>query len=267
MIHVLVEEIDPVAAVDPEPPRAVVQRRARVAEHGGDDEIGGVAGDRIPVGKRERLVVQHLANHALELIQHQSVPGQEKPLLVLLGVGGVVGVGLAAVPHRLGVGSMLRRERRDHFRLSLLGQIPQGRRKPLDPMGVPPPLPGTLIVFRQLAHDLDRLCVLREHHLALGAVDVVAHVGLLRSLRRRRVRARRRGADVRGRSSGSAGLGRRPHRALRRRRRRRAELQLQDVVIRRVRLKRRIQERQHPGGLDHPAHQVKAVADHAPATP
>ena len=40
-------------------------------------------------------------------------------------------------------------------------------------------------MLRQLAHDLDRLRVPREHHLALRAVDVVARVDLLRTLRRR----------------------------------------------------------------------------------
>ena len=113
------------------------------------------------------------------------MPGQEVPLLKVLGVGGVVGVGLAAVPHGLRIGSSLRRERRDHFGLELPGVIPQERRKSLDPVGIPPPLPRTLIVLRQLPHDLDRPRVLREHHLALRAVDVVARVDLLRTLGRR----------------------------------------------------------------------------------
>ena len=138
---VLVEGVDPFAPIHPGPARAVVQRGARVPEHGGDDEIVGVAGDRVPVGKRKLLILQHLADDPLELMQHQSMPGQEVPLLKLLGVGGVVGVGLAAVPHGLRVGSSLRRERRDHFRFELPGMIPQERRKALDPVGIPPPLP------------------------------------------------------------------------------------------------------------------------------
>ena len=137
-----VEGVDPFAAIDPGPARAVVQRAARIAEHGGDDEIVGVSGDRVPVGKREVLVVQHLANDALELIEHQAMPGQEVPLLILLRVGGVVRVGLAAVPHGLGVGLIFRRECRDDFRFLFPGQIPQERRGALDPMGIPPPVPG-----------------------------------------------------------------------------------------------------------------------------
>ena len=128
---VSVERIDPFAPIDPEPASAVVEGGARVPEHGGDDEIVGVAGERVPVGKRKLLIVQHLANDPLELRQHQPMPRQEEPLLELLRVGGVVGVGLAAVPHRLGVGSILRRERRDHFRLVLLGVDPTG------PPGIP----------------------------------------------------------------------------------------------------------------------------------
>ena len=107
---VFVERIDPFAPIDPGPARAVIQRAARVPEHGGEGEIVGVSGDRVPVGKREILIVQHLANDPLELMKHESMPGQEVPLLILLRVGGVVGVGLAAVPHGLGIGSRIRRE-------------------------------------------------------------------------------------------------------------------------------------------------------------
>ena len=52
--------------------------------------------------------------------------------------------------------------------------------------------------------------------------------------------------------------------ALRRgRRRSRSERpQVEDVVVHGVGCERRVEEYQRPGGLDHPAHQVKAVADH-----
>ena len=107
---VLIERIDPFAPIDPGPASAVIQRAARVPEHGGEGEIVGVSGDRVPVGKRKILIVQHLANDPLELIKHESMPGQEVPLLILLRVGGIVGVGLAAVPHGLGKGLRIRRE-------------------------------------------------------------------------------------------------------------------------------------------------------------
>ena len=42
----------------------------------------------------------------------------------------------------------------------------------------------------------------------------------------------------------------------------RTELQLEDVVHRGVRGERRVEERQRPRRLDHPAHQVEAIADH-----
>src|ERR1700731_694394 len=70
-----IERIDTLAIIYPEPASAVVQRGARDPEHGGDDEIVRVSSNRIPVREREVLVVQHLANNALELIQHQSMPG------------------------------------------------------------------------------------------------------------------------------------------------------------------------------------------------
>ena len=47
-----VEFIDAFAPIDPGPASAVVQRAARVPEHGGDDPIGRVSGDRVPVGQR-----------------------------------------------------------------------------------------------------------------------------------------------------------------------------------------------------------------------
>src|ERR1700730_7969180 len=79
---VSIERIYAFAVVYPEPASAVVQRGARNAEHRGDDEIFRVSSNRVPVGKREVLVVQHLANNALELVEHQSMPGKEKPLLI-----------------------------------------------------------------------------------------------------------------------------------------------------------------------------------------
>src|SRR6476659_8574141 len=47
------ECIDPFAPVDPRPAGAVIERAAWVPEHGGEDKIGGVSGDRVPVGKRK----------------------------------------------------------------------------------------------------------------------------------------------------------------------------------------------------------------------
>ena len=100
-----VEDIDPFAPIDPGPARAVVERGARDPEHGGDDEIVGVAGERVPVGKRKLLILQHLANDPLELMKHQSMPGQEVPLLKVLRVGGVgrrgTGSRSTRPPHRL----------------------------------------------------------------------------------------------------------------------------------------------------------------------
>src|SRR4029077_18978821 len=46
-----IERIDALAVVYPEPASAVVQRAARYAEHGGDDEIVRVSSDRVPVRK------------------------------------------------------------------------------------------------------------------------------------------------------------------------------------------------------------------------
>ena len=57
-----VEFIDPFAPIHPGPARAVIQRAARVPEHGGEGEIVDVSGDRVPVGQRKILIVQHLAN-------------------------------------------------------------------------------------------------------------------------------------------------------------------------------------------------------------
>ena len=107
---VFVEFIDAFAPVDPGPARAVIQRGARIPEHGGKGEIVHASGDRVPIGKRKILIMQHFANDPLELMKHEPMPGQEVPLLILFGVGGVVGVGLAAVPHGLGKGLSIRRQ-------------------------------------------------------------------------------------------------------------------------------------------------------------
>src|ERR1700693_1293296 len=114
-------QVDPVlercinasAAIDPEPARTVIQRAAWVPEHGWHDQVSFVAGDWVPIGKRKVLVVQNLANDPLELNKHQSMPGEEKPLLKLLWVGRVGSVGLAAVPHSLGISLSLLPERGD----------------------------------------------------------------------------------------------------------------------------------------------------------
>src|ERR1700682_1072748 len=105
-----------------------------------------------------------------------------------------------------------------------------------------------LVVLRQSLHDLDGLCILREHHLAFGAVDVVAHVILLRGVRRRRHDLRG-GASIQGRTSASASRRRRRYGILRRRWWRRTELELQYVVITRVGFELRVKERQHARGL------------------
>src|SRR4030095_11585214 len=98
----LPEYIERFAPIYPEPAGSIVERGARLPEGGGDDEIAGVSRNRVPIRKREVLVVEHLANDSFELVKHEEMPRQEVPLLIMLRVGGVVGVGLAAVPHRLG---------------------------------------------------------------------------------------------------------------------------------------------------------------------
>ena len=107
-IHV--ERVDPLTPIDPGPASAVKERAARIAKNEREREIGLVSGDRVPVGQRKILIVQHLANRLLELIEHQAMPGQEVPLLILLRVIRVVRVGLAAVPRGLGEGLNIRRE-------------------------------------------------------------------------------------------------------------------------------------------------------------
>src|SRR6202049_5163539 len=97
-----------------------------------------------------------------------------------------------------------------------------------------------LVVLRQRLHDLDGLYILREHHLTLGAVDVVAYVILLGGVRRRRHDLRS-GAAVQGRTSASASRGR-CYGVLRRGWRRRTELELQYVVISRVGFELRVEE-------------------------
>src|SRR6266705_457486 len=100
-------------------------------------------------------------------------------------------------------------------------------------MGIPPPGPGMSIVFRQSPHDLDRLRVFREHHLAFGAVHVVTYVRLLPSGRSRAYVVH------------SSGRRRRTHILCKRGRRRffllrtrwgswKEEVQLQDVMLSRV---------------------------------
>src|SRR3984957_7805394 len=133
--------IDASAAIDPKPARTVIQRAARDTEHGWHDQVSFVAGDWVPIGKRKVLVVQNLANDPLELNKHQSMPGEEKPLLKLLWVGRIGSVRLAAVPHRLGIGLSLLRESGDDLCLLFHGEIPQSSRVALDPVGIPPPSP------------------------------------------------------------------------------------------------------------------------------
>src|SRR5215471_565081 len=57
-----VERVYAFAVIHPEPASAVVQRSAWDAEYRGQDEIIRVSGNRVPIRKREVLVVQHLAN-------------------------------------------------------------------------------------------------------------------------------------------------------------------------------------------------------------
>ena len=66
-----VKYVDPFAAIDPGPARAFIQCGARSPKHGRQNQIGVVSGDRVPVGKRESFVVQHLANDSLELIEQR----------------------------------------------------------------------------------------------------------------------------------------------------------------------------------------------------
>src|ERR1700686_1727268 len=133
--------IDASAAIDPKPARTVIQRAAWDTEHGWHDQISFVAGDWVPIGKRKVLVVQNLTNDSLKLNKHQSMPGQEEPLLKLLWVGRIGSVGLAPVPHGFGIGLNLLRESGDDLGFLFHGEIPQRCRVALDPMGVPPPRP------------------------------------------------------------------------------------------------------------------------------
>src|SRR4029077_3155703 len=109
------------APVNPRPASAVIQSAARLPEDGRDDQIGGVSSDRVPVGKRKLLIVQHLANDPLELVKHESMPRQEIPLLIMLRVGGIAWMRLAAVPPRLGEVPLIWRECRDDFRFLFPG--------------------------------------------------------------------------------------------------------------------------------------------------
>src|SRR4029434_109999 len=131
---VSVEVVDAFARIDPEPAGSVVERGTRLTERGGEDEIVGISGHRVPVRKREILVVQHLTNDALELSEHQSMPRQEKPLLVMFRVRRVGGVRLTAVPYGHRVGLKLLRKCGDDLRFLLFRQVPQGGREALDPM-------------------------------------------------------------------------------------------------------------------------------------
>jgi len=96
---VLIKRIDPFAAIDPGPASAVIEGGAGIPEHGRHDQISGVSADWVPVRESEILIVQHLANNSFELIEHEPMPGEEKPLLILLGIRWVVDVRLALVPN------------------------------------------------------------------------------------------------------------------------------------------------------------------------
>ena len=131
-------------------------------------------------------------------------------------------------------------------------------------------------------HDLDRPRVFREHHLAFGAVDVVANVDLLRSPQEPASLPSNRWRDSDSDSSRCTSFPwssppqdpssspskaldacSSPHLA----EDRIEELQLQDVVRRRMGNQLRIEECHRARGLDHPAHQVKLVADHGARNP
>src|SRR6185369_10916468 len=81
-----VERVDALTPIDPGMASAVKERAARIAKYDRDREIGLVSGDRIPIGKREVIIVQHLAKCLLKLVEHQAMPGQEVPLLILLRI-------------------------------------------------------------------------------------------------------------------------------------------------------------------------------------
>src|SRR4029077_18674755 len=124
-------------------------------------------------------------NDSFELREHEPMPGQEVPLLILLRIRRVVGVGLAPVPYGFGIGLILFREGGDDLCFLFPRVVPQKSRGGFYPMGIPPPGPGMSIVVRQSPHDLDSLRVFREHHLPFGTVHVVTCVRLLPSGRSR----------------------------------------------------------------------------------
>src|SRR4029450_1444113 len=117
------------------------------------------------------------------------MPRPDVPLLILLGVIWIERVGLAAVPRCLGEGLSARRKRRDDACFVLPGLLPQECRRALDPVRIPPPVPGMGIVGGQFAHQLDSTRVLLEHLLSFWTLDVVAGVGFLLGLVGRRARA------------------------------------------------------------------------------
>src|SRR4029077_8997113 len=151
-------------------------------------------------------------------------------------------------------------------------------------MGLPPPGPGMSVVVRQGSHDLDRLRVFREHHLAFGTVHVIAYVRLLPSGRSRAYAVRALGrnrayvlqADGRRNRAyvvHSSGKSSRTHSLCTRGRRRfclvrtrwrswKEEVQLQYIMLSRVDFETRIEERQRACGLNHAADEMKFVPDH-----
>src|SRR2546429_4287384 len=124
----------------------------------------------------------------------------------------------------------------------------------------------------------------REHHLAFGAVHVVTYVRLLPSGRSRACAVRALGRNrayflqTSGRRSRayvvhSSGRRSRTHILCTRGRRRffllrtrwgswKEEVQLQDVMLSRVGLETRVEERQRSSGLNHAADEMKFVPDH-----
>src|ERR1039457_5059591 len=136
-----------------------------------------------------------------------------------------------------------------------------------------------LIGVRQGLHDLDRLRIFREHHLAFGTVHVVANVRLLPPGRSRAHAIRSIGRNrayvlqTSGRSSRAYVVhssGRRSRtRSLRTRGRQRffllrtrlrswkEEVQLQYVMLSGVDFETRVLERQRSGGLNHAADEMK----------
>src|SRR3984893_3111431 len=149
-------------------------------------------------------------------------------------------------------------------------------------MGIPPPGPGMSIVVRQGSHDLDRLRVFREHHLAFGTVHVVAYVRLppsgrsrayaVRALGRNRAyvlqtSGRRSRANVvpsrrRSRTHILCTRGRRRFFLLRTHLRSwKEEVQLQYIMLSRVDFETRVEERQRSCRLNHAADEMQFVSN------